>query len=230
MEACDKYLESVVIPYYKNTQFSNGCWALRNRNHEFIAFSDNFAEQFRENSLHLTGKSLSESNAVKSEFFELERELDDKVWQNPDELYSQIEMLQYSDGSELPLMVHRSAIKQEGKIIAVEAKYYPLNDDELNLSEYKKVDRKDIKRNKKFNIGLLSNREKMIIFLLIIRKTQQEIAALYSISRCRVAQIIASICDKCNIPGVSAKLLVDYALSYNLHKQIPLKMLALIAL
>ncbi len=69
---------------------------------------------------------------------------------------------------------------------------------------------------------VLSKRQEEILFLLMMKLSQREIAAFLKISRGTVAKTIAQdICPKFKISGGSTKLLVEKALSLNYPKRIP---------
>ena len=224
----ETYLDNIVIPYYKNIQSINSCWAVRNNTHRFLSCSYLFAQQLGMPIEQIIGTSLDQIECWDKQFINLEQTLDSKVLQNTDETYNNVNAMKFNDGTEIPTITIRSPIKYASKVVAIETRYLTIAQN-LSFANYKKNSSGLLcgSKNHNHNNSEISERERLIIYLLILRRTQNEIAKLLDVSRARIAQLIGNICEKFNIPGVSAKLLVDYAISHDFHHKMPLELVTL---
>lgn len=66
-----------------------------------------------------------------------------------------------------------------------------------------------------------TEQEKYVLSLLILNKTQHEIAAYLTLSRSRIVQIISKLCAQFGIEGCSTTLLVNKAIEANFQRMIP---------
>ena len=223
-----EYIKNVVLPYYENMRQVNYCWALRNSKYEFILCSNEFVNYFSCLEHEIIGKSIDNIIIWSDKFKRSEQKLDDLAFKYPERIHSIVDTIDLKSGMEVPFIAQHTAIKYKNQPVAIEIKYSILNQ-ELNIRKYKKLLLSQSLASSKFdlNLGDLNQREQVIVYLLLLRKTQQEIAALCNLSRARIAQIIARICEKCNISGVSAKVLVDCAISHKIHEKIPHELLTL---
>ncbi len=105
----------------------------------------------------------------------------------------------------------------ENNVIALDEKYSLISQFDFNQVNLGR----NLQTHENKPLQIKSEQEKYVLSLLILHKTQHEIASLLSLSRSRIVQIISKLCNQFGIEGCSTSLLIHKALKANFHRIIP---------
>lgn len=223
----EQFLKDIVIPSRINQIDVEYFWALRDRKHNFVLSSNSYARKFIDGDHQdILGKNLDHlTNSIGKTCVETTKEQDKKIINNPLSNTSELNIYKVKDTVEVELTT-RTAIVWNNECIAVDVIINPLTQEFFDLDTYLKSKSINIDATalvKPITKIKLSKREETILYLLILRKTQSEVADLLGVSRSRVSQLVAGICEKFGLYSNSARVLVDYAIANNYHDNIPVE-------
>jgi DNA-binding CsgD family transcriptional regulator len=222
----EKFLKDVVIPSRVNQIGVEYFWALRDREHNFVLSSNSYARKFiGGNHQDILGKNLDYLvDSVGKSCVEITKQQDNKIITNPLSNTSELNIYKIKEVVEVELTT-RTAIVFNNECIAVDVIINPLTQNCFDLDNYLKSKSINIDSSTQAKPAKikLSQREETILYLLILRKTQAEVADLLRVSRSRVSQLVARICEKFGLYSNSARVLVDYAVANNYHESIPVE-------
>lgn len=222
----EKFLKDIVIPSRIHQIDVEYFWALRDRKHNFVLSSNSYAHKFIDGDHQdILGKNLDHLvSSVGESCVAITKEQDNKIINNPLTNTSELNIYKVKDVVEVELTT-RTAIVFNNECIAVDVIINPLTQNCFDLDNYLKsksikIDSSAVAKQAKIK---LHKREETILYLLILRKTQSEVADLLGVSRSRVSQLVAGICEKFGLYSNSARVLVDYAIANNYQERIPVE-------
>ncbi len=216
------FLKQIIIPTKTFNTTSNDPWYLKDVTGNFLLASNTIAQEFgfenHSNLINLNLKNLP---------FKHPRSLNELLIQEKEILALQkithnIAIFELKHKTIIMMTTNIPILFQE-QVIAIETLGKFIDQANFNLELYLAINNIPTTTNPReiFTEGQI---EEHIIYLLMLKKTQQQIADILNVSRARVAQRIHAICNRANIPGHSAKLMIEQAFLANYHKRIPLEL------
>ena len=222
IETVDEFLDKIVIPAKRFNIHSQDPWSLKDTKHNFLLTSDVFATQlgFSDHTklINYSMMDLDFSNQESLQhliFNELQAIAEKKVTHTLS-VFELKNTLTASISSIIPIFF-------KNEVVALEIPSKFLNQTQFNLELFLSINSIPANPNPE-KIFTKNKIEEHIIYLMMLKKTQQQIAKLLHVSRSRISQRIAIICERAKIPGYSAKLMIEHAFAANYHKRIPLEL------
>ena len=217
----EEFLTQVVLPIKSATMKSNSFWHLRDLDGNFILSSDALAiflgytngyEIQNKNLYDLPYIDQNEINDTEKLEYQVKEHKSIETIINTFKINNNIHLIK---ATIVPIIFRN-------KVVAIDTILFPINQQYCDLELFNKTNylTKTTKKPEDLDISKTPS-QRLVLFLLILGKTQMEIAKTLNISRARVTFLIARMCENAMIPGSSSKLLISKAIVHNYHKKIP---------
>ena len=218
----ESFVQDVILPMSANNQYAKTPWTLRDTHHNFLLTSDIFATTLGfSGTKELVNKNLDilphYDESYKRDLYEYDLE----VIKNK-KIIKRVTAFNVHNKTVVRLIT-MIPILFDNEVIAINIPGMFVSQHGFDFISYKKI-HNITNVFKKYNVAiddiLMNDIEKKIGYLMLLGKSQSEIADTLNCSRSKIAKTIAHICERNNIPGSSGRLLIDLLISVDYHKKI----------
>jgi predicted XRE-type DNA-binding protein len=222
IRTADDFLNEVLIPAKMSNVSSKEPWILKDAKHKNLLISDSFAVQLGyDNHTQLMNSSMAD--LAKTNQNSLNHLMHQELRAIKEKKVIHCILAFEQNTTTVAIIASIIPIFFQNEVVALEIPSKFLNQSQFNLELFLSIN--SVQTNSTPKSSFTKNRiEEHIIYLMMLKKTQEQIAKLLNVSRSRVSQRIAMMCHRASIPGYSAKLLIERAFLANYHKRIPLEL------